>query len=180
MAEAKEGKAKPGKGSGTKKIMMLAVIGIVLIGGSVGGTLVLSGALGKTKHAEENATPAEEHGAESSGASGKHGHGPAQYLAMDPPLVVNFEDEGTLRYVQIGIAVMARDKDAIDAVTLNTPRIRNDLIMLFGGQKFADLSAPEGKEKLRGDSLAAIQGILKEETGKPGIEAVYFTNFVMQ
>ena len=38
----------------------------------------------------------------------------------------------------------------------------------------------EGKEKLRADALAEIQKVMKAETGKPGVESVFFTSFVMQ
>ncbi|VAX05680.1 hypothetical protein MNBD_GAMMA19-792, partial [hydrothermal vent metagenome] len=38
----------------------------------------------------------------------------------------------------------------------------------------------EGKETLREEALEVVQQILEEETGDPGIEAVYFTSFVMQ
>ena len=44
----------------------------------------------------------------------------------------------------------------------------------------AELSSREGKEELQAEALASIQGILERETGIPGVEAVYFTSFVMQ
>ncbi|MND09812.1 flagellar basal body-associated protein FliL [compost metagenome] len=52
--------------------------------------------------------------------------------------------------------------------------------MLFGAQKPADITTREGKEKLQADVLAEMQKIMKEETGKPSVDAVYFTSFVMQ
>jgi flagellar FliL protein len=107
-------------------------------------------------------------------------HTPAQYLALDPPFVVNFEDQGLLRYLQVSLSVMTRDKSIIDAVTNNMPPIRDNLILLFGSQSFEILNSTEGKEKLRNQSLANIQAILREEIGTPGVEAIYFTNFVMQ
>ncbi len=106
--------------------------------------------------------------------------GPAKYQPLDPPFVVNFDDQGVLRYVQISVSIMARDQKALDKVKENDPQIRYRLILLFSGQTFAELGTPAGKEKLQQKTLEEIQKILIAETGTPGIEAVYFTNFVMQ
>ena len=85
-----------------------------------------------------------------------------------------------LRYLQIGLTVMARNQQIIDAVNQSMPQIRNDLILLFSNQKMEVLNSLNGKEKLRMQALAQIQGILTREIGIPGVEAVYFTAFVLQ
>ena len=85
-----------------------------------------------------------------------------------------------LRYLQIGLTVMARNQQIIDAVNQSMPQIRNDLILLFSNQKMEVLNSLNGKEKLRIQALAQIQGILTREIGIPGVEAVYFTAFVLQ
>jgi len=104
----------------------------------------------------------------------------AQYMPLEPVFTVNLEEPEMSRFLQVEIQVMARDAVALEAVKAHTPSIRNALLMLLGQQHFADLSNRAGKEKLRAAVLAEIQKILTEETGKPGIEAVYFTSFVMQ
>jgi flagellar FliL protein len=60
------------------------------------------------------------------------------------------------------------------------PMIRNALVLQFGGQVYADLQTAEGKELLRQQALENIQNLLQQEIGKPGVEQVLFTNFVMQ
>lgn len=85
-----------------------------------------------------------------------------------------------LRYLQIGLTVMTRDQRIVDIINQNMPQIRNDLILLFSNQKMEVLASINGKEKLRMQTLAQIQGILTREVGVPGIEAVYFTAFVLQ
>ena len=106
--------------------------------------------------------------------------GKANYLALTPSFTVNLDDEEASRYLQVEIEVMARNVSALDNVKLHTPRIRNALLLLFGQQKYHDLSTRAGKEALQVKVLAEIQNILKAETGETGIEAVYFTSFVMQ
>ena len=73
-----------------------------------------------------------------------------------------------------------RDRVVIDAVNNNMPQIRNNLILLFGNQKIELLNSNEGKEKLRAQALEQVQTILNQEIGEPGIEAIYYTAFVMQ
>ena len=82
--------------------------------------------------------------------------------------------------VQVQVEAMTRDPLASEAVKAQAPRIRSALLMLFGAAKPADLTTREGKEKLQADVLAEMQKIMKEETGKPAVDAVYFTSFVMQ
>jgi flagellar FliL protein len=75
---------------------------------------------------------------------------------------------------------MGRDEETMKSVEAHMPVIRNNLLMLLGGKSVADLTSRDGKEALRQESLGEVQKILKENTGKPGIEDLYFTSFVVQ
>ncbi len=161
------------------KIILMVVGGLILIGGSVGGTLFMTGALSKkTDEAHAAAAPATAEAAANQPI--KPLRGPAIYQPLEPPFIVNFEDQGVLRYMQVGLTTMTRDPRVGDVMMQNMPQIRNDLILLFSNQKFDVLSTLNGKEKLRQQALAQIQSILNREFGLPGIEAVYFTTFVLQ
>jgi flagellar protein FliL len=106
---------------------------------------------------------------------------PAQYLALDPPFVVNFEAEQLVRFLQITVQVMSRDPKTIELLKSNDPVVRNELLMLFANQKYATLATREGKEALRQQALASVRKVLKDAGGDPQhLEAVYFTTFVMQ
>ncbi|MCB1778171.1 MAG: flagellar basal body-associated FliL family protein [Candidatus Competibacteraceae bacterium] len=178
---AEKDAAKPEKkGSGLLKILLFLIGGLILIGGSIGVTLFLTGALNKGANEEEHMAAASAHGGANSATAPIPLRGPPIYLPIDPAFIVNFEDQGMLRYLQIGLTIMARNQQIIDAVTQNMPQIRNDLILLFSNQKMEVLNSLNGKEKLRMQALAQIQGILTREIGIPGIEAVYFTAFVLQ
>lgn len=185
--EAKPAEAPAAGGGGKGKLIIIILLVLILLILAVGATLFFTGALNKLL----GKGGGEEHGAPVAAAGG-HGApvavpvaapkatGPAKYQPMDPPFVVNFDDQGVLRYVQISVSVMARDQKALDKVKENEPQIRYRLILLFSGQTFAELGTPAGKEKLQQKTLEEIQKILIAETGSPGIEAIFFTNFVMQ
>ena len=111
--------------------------------------------------------------------------GPPLYLPMDPPLVVSLEDKGSIRFLQVTVELMAREESVITAMTTHMPVIRNNLLMLLGGQPIASLTSREDKENIRKLALAEVQKILKENPPagkKPAgtVEDVYFTSFVVQ
>jgi len=106
--------------------------------------------------------------------------GPEVFLAMDPAFVVNFQKAEGLSYLQVGVTLMSHDPAAIQAAKDADPVIRNALVMLFSSQDYAELADIQGKQKLQAKALAAVQKILQERTGHAGVEALYFTSFVMQ
>ena len=105
---------------------------------------------------------------------------PPQYLAFDPPLVASLEDKGSIRFLQVTVELMARDAKVIAAVETHMPVIRNNLLMMLGGQTVGSLTNREDKEKLRKQALAEVQKIMKANTGEAGVEDLYFTSFVVQ
>ncbi len=103
------------------------------------------------------------------------------YYKFDPAFVVNFGGPGSARYLQVTLEAMSRNAAILDVLKDNEPAVRNDLVLLFSSQDDATLMSTDGKEKLRAETLAAIQKVLNEE-GADGklIEQVYFTSFVVQ
>ena len=193
-------------GSNIKKIVLITVAVLALIGVSVGGTMFMTGAFSKQevtkgKKAKAKKPVDEEADAEANVSESDKGDKgeevekqadaeeeanpdgtpqEASYLDFDQPFVVNFQDEGQLRYVQISVSVMVKDPKVAQSVKHHMPLIRNNLVMLFSGQTRETIISREGKEKIRKDAEAEVQKILKEQTGKPGIKSLYFTSFVMQ
>jgi flagellar protein FliL len=104
----------------------------------------------------------------------------ANYLPLDPPLVVNFAAGGQLRYLQASVEVMARDMRAIENIRRHAPAVRNALIALFSERDYEALLTRAGKEALRLEALEVIRAELTMLTGQPQAEDIYFTSFVMQ
>jgi len=105
---------------------------------------------------------------------------PALYLPLDPPFVVNFRGQQAVSYLQVGVTLMAHDPAAIKAAKDAEPVIRNALVMLFSSQGYDGLSTTAGKQKLRGEALQAVQKAMRDGPDGHGIDALYFTSFVMQ
>jgi len=106
---------------------------------------------------------------------------PARYVTLDPPFVVNFEAESSVRFLQITIGIMTRDEKVEHMIKENDPRIRNDLLLILGNQNYETVSKLEGKEDLRKRCLESVRAVIVDSGGEAAkVEALYFTSFVMQ
>jgi flagellar FliL protein len=151
--------AKKGKG----KLVIFLVLGLLVLGGGGGGAWWWT-----TQHAAPKAPP-------------KPVVMPPVYLPLDPPFVVNFESDQQVRFLQITVQLMSRDPQTVELLKANDPMVRDQLLMLFGNQKYAVLSTREGKEALRKQALDSVRAVISGAGGHPEhLEAVYFTSFVMQ
>jgi flagellar FliL protein len=112
-------------------------------------------------------------------AHGDEHSAPTIYFPIDPPIVVNFEDESAVRFLQVTMELSAHDQKAIDGVQKNLPRIRNNLLLLISNRDYHSLMSRTGKEKLRQESLEEVQGILKKDGSAP-IDDLLLTSFVVQ
>ena len=159
--------------AGNKKSRMKLVVAaalVVLVGAGAGGWMMSHGS-------DAAATTGKAKGAK---AAKVVSHQPELYLALDPAFVVNFRDDQSMRFLQVGVSLMSHDQAALDAAKGADPVIRNALLMLFSRQDYAILSDPVGKQKLQEQALEAVRKIVAERLGRPGIDALYFTSFVMQ
>lgn len=161
---------KPAAKGGKKRLVLLIVLGLVIVAISVGGTLLGIKMLAPQPEdaAQTDLDPAE--------APPK----PAIYYPIKPPITASYSVRGRQRYLQAELTLMMREGDVLSAIELHQPMLRNALLMLISGATYDELQTAEGKELLRQRCLQEIQRLLEREIGKPGVEQVLFTNFVMQ
>lgn len=158
--------------SNKKTIIIMALVGVLLIGLSVGATLFF---LGGKPGAEGEAPEAEVVEKEDKNVPKK-----PLYLPLET-MVVNFADPKPARYLQVDVQLMAFKPEVLTAVEENMPVVRNDILVLLGSQTYDAVNNREGKDALRQQILDAVNRILKIQAGsKDKLQAVYFTSFVMQ
>jgi flagellar FliL protein len=171
-APAAEKPAEGEKPAGSKKKLILIIAAAVLLVGGGAGFFLLRG------HGD-----AAEGGKDKKAAAEKKAEHklPAQYIALDPPFVVNFDSGAAARFLQVTVQLMTREPEMVEWLKQHDPVIRNDLLLLLGGAKYEEVQTREGKEALRQAALEAVRAIIKSEGAEPHkLEAVYFTSFVMQ
>lgn len=157
----------------SKKAIILLVAGIFLmLVASIGATLFIA----KTYLAPHPETDAKE-----AAAAAKPAAVPDPvYFTIDPAFVVNIQDGARMRFFQLQVDIMARDPAVIKRFEKYQPRIKGELTMLYGGVTSEQIYSPEGRTSLQKSTLETINKVLTEESGEGGIQAVYFTKFVVQ
>lgn len=171
--ESSESSAAKG-GTPVAKIAIIAVAGVLVLSGSVGATLYLTSGHGPTDTRQAQSKQAEADDAKQDAPEGE-----AIYLPLDPPITVSLDSDASRKYLQVSMSAMSRSDKVIDAIRKHRPAIRNNLNFLFSGLKFSDLATREGKEQIREAAREEIRKILEENGEASEVEALYFTNLVI-
>ncbi|MES9971599.1 MAG: flagellar basal body-associated FliL family protein [Candidatus Thiodiazotropha sp.] len=159
------GEEKSGK---SKLIIIIAIVAVLLIGGGVAAYFLLMG----DEAADEDAATAEQT------EEAEVEQGPAQYIELNPPFVVNLPGRPSL--LQIGVSVRVRSDEMVEFIKHNDPMIRHNLLNLLSAADPKALKARETKESLQADMLKELNRVVTELQGPDEVEALYFTSFVMQ
>lgn len=166
--------ASAGKGKSKLKLIIIILVVVLLVAtASIGVTWFLLSKDAKKGEADKQAVAAQE---------GEQAplRKEAIYQFIAPAFVVNFNQAGRQRFMQVSVTLMGRDEKLMEALNVHMPLIRNRLVMQFSSQDFASLLTPVGKELLRQQATATVQEVAKKELGEVVIEQVLFTNFVLQ
>lgn len=102
------------------------------------------------------------------------------YFSLEPAFVANLKDGGSTRFLQVQVDLMSRDAVDFEKVEKYSTRVRNDLLMLFTSVSHDDVMLPNGMTTLQKRALDTVNTVLKQESGKGSVEAVYFSKFVVQ
>lgn len=164
--------AAEGKGPSKKLIIILALAGVLLLSGGAGLAYFLL---------VPDEVPVESAEAAVATVQQEAIYTKVRTLEGKPSFVVTLQSADDRRhYMQAFVEAKSRSIEVDEALQLHMPLIVARLNALFSAQSFEDLQSVEGKRTLRSEATALVQSILQEKIGQPGIEAILFTNFVMQ
>lgn len=166
------------KKKGVMKYVLIALAVMALVGISVGVSVYMTTSLSGGEHGTEEGKDGKKQGKNEKDAP-KVVKTPI-YYQIEQPFVVNFQSANHMRFLQVTMELMTYDQTVVPSIEQAMPVIKNNLVFLLSGLTSEQLATPEGRLKVRADTLAEIKKILKERTGKDGVEDVYFTSFVMQ
>lgn len=113
-------------------------------------------------------------------AQASSGSGDSLYVSLEPAFVVNVNDGLRVRHMQISLQVKLKQADFATYIEKYNPAIRHEMVMLLSGQKTTLLKTVAGKQQLMEEALLSIQHVLEENIGNAGIDAVYFTDLIIQ
>ncbi|WP_291008675.1 flagellar basal body-associated FliL family protein [Hydrogenophaga sp.] len=145
----------------SKKLLFI-IIGVVVLAllGAGGALFVL-----KKNTANEDGEE-DSHVVESKHATPKT---PPVFVPLEN-MVVNLADAGGNRFVQVGITLQVQDSKTSDDMKTYMPSIRSDVLLLISQRTAEDILSFSGKEKLAGDIVATISGVMGYELAEPEIE----------
>ena len=176
------------------KIIVIALVAILLLVGTVVGTLFVTGFFDKkdTIAAEEALKNLE------SGAANKSGTNPADaapqkvpkespelkrfensYMELEKPLVSNLTN--TRKVIQLNLAIMTHyDERVFKNAKKHEFALRSVALDVMRQMTEADLAKPEFRKDLAAKIREEMNGVLQKYEDFGGIEEVYFTSFVVQ
>lgn len=164
--------AKPAAGRKTFKILIIATIAVVVIGLAVTVALLLVNRGSEAPKHEATAKAEKSHDAALRQVP--------LYLDLDPPFVVNLNEDDAIHFLQVTVSVMAYDPVKLDKIKAQTPLVRHHLVLLFSNQTFADVRSRDGKLLLQTQARDVLREALAAATGDSLVEALYLTSIVAQ
>jgi flagellar FliL protein len=102
------------------------------------------------------------------------------YVALAPPLVSNLQTAGRPRFVRCEVQLLAERPEASAKLSLHAPAIRHSLLLLLAEQDYEVIRTPDAKETLRKNALESVRAVMRDKTGKPWVDDLYFTSFYVQ
>lgn len=102
------------------------------------------------------------------------------YVELEPSFTLNYGTSARLRYIQASITLRVRDSAAALDVTAHSDAIRHQIIMLFSRQTPEQIKSSIGRNEILDQALQELQELMIKETGRPLIDRVLFTDFIVQ
>ncbi|MCP4494678.1 MAG: hypothetical protein GY820_46355 [Gammaproteobacteria bacterium] len=174
MEEEEELEPAEASGGSKKKLILIIVAVLVLVGATIGGTLVFVGS--GAGSVVETETEAEAESEEEEVAE----KGDPTYVDLKPAFTVNLDPEDKVGFLQVSLQVLTYDDVVAADLNKHKPLIRNNLVFLFGQQKSIDLRTSEGKLNLQKSALETVQSVITQYGSGGEVDNVFFTTFVMQ
>jgi len=179
------------------KILLIVLLVIVLLAGAVGGTLFATGFFDKkdTEAAENQLKDMEQAKANEAAGVGKDGKPVApqkvtkttpelkrfenQYLELERDLLANLTN--SRKVIQVQIAIMTHyDERVFKNVKKHEVALRSAALDVMRQVTEADLASKDFLKDLAEKIRTEINAVLEKYEDFGGIEAVFFTSFVVQ
>lgn len=153
-----------------KKMILMGVAALMLVGVSVGASLFFTGAFSKEMPAGADGEPQVEEALPEE----------ILYYNVQPEFVVNFQGKTRLKFMMIEMSVATRDEEVLTVLSDHDPELRNSLLMLLSEQDSEVLKTVEGKRALQQSAIARIDEVVAKYHRNERILDVLITRLVMQ
>lgn len=170
-ADPKADAAVPVAAGGKRKLF-------VLIGAAVVVLALGAGASWYFLHGSSAADPARKDHASDSKKKKKDEAQP-EYIAIEP-FTVNLQPENGEQYLQVAFTLQVDSKEQVELIKANMAKVRSRVLLLLSGKKASEISTVEGKQRLAGEILAAVNQPFADNGDPQEVSDVLFTSFIIQ
>ena len=170
-ADPKADAAAPAAAGGKRKLFVLIGAVVVVLGlGAGAGSYFLHGR-------RSGAVPGSK--GNSSSKKKKDDAAPPEYVAIEP-FTVNLQPENGEQYLQVAFTLQVDNKEQVELIKANMAKVRSRVLLLLSGKKASEISTVEGKQRLAGEILAAVNEPFVEHGDEQEVSDVLFTSFIIQ
>ncbi|MGR5407824.1 flagellar basal body-associated protein FliL [Vibrio sp. PNB22_8_1] len=166
MAEEQRQGADAPKGKSKLLIIIIAVVALLVGGGAAAFFFMGSDELAQREYAQQ--------------AQAATAAAPIAYVNIPQPFIFNVTGDRRDRLVQIQAQLMVRGSENEQLARYHSPLIESSLLSTFASATVEQLRSPSGRVELRDRASDDIKAALNVAVGKPVIEKVLFTDFVIQ
>ncbi|MCC6916761.1 flagellar basal body-associated protein FliL [Nitrosomonas sp.] len=160
--------AAPAATGSKKKVILLALTGILAIGAGVGGTWYYM------KHLQTD---------DKTEATDKKKNIPTAFIKLES-FTVNLQpeqaDSKQPHYLQVELSLKVNESDIIKMIDEKKPEVRNQILLLLTSKKPSEINTLDGKQKLSQEIIQAIKSRVDAEDLKDDVLDVLFTSFIIQ
>ncbi len=149
--------------SGIKRILLIVLIAIFAAGASAGGVYFFL-----LKHGVTNSKPAP-----------PPPPPPPVFFALEPMTVNLLSDDGQ-HYLRIGLSLKLTNEKVQEALQQHMPEIRSRILLALSNKHPDDLSTLDGKHALAQELKTLVEKPTDTSEPPVPVEAVLFTEFVVQ
>ncbi|HEQ3534153.1 TPA: flagellar basal body-associated protein FliL [Vibrio parahaemolyticus] len=154
---------------GKSKLLIIIIAVVVLLGGGGAAAFFLMGS-------DDSAQAAEGEPQQTQAAVAN----PIAYVNLPQPFIFNVTGDRRDRLVQIKAQLMVRGSENEQLARYHSPLVESSLLSTFASATVEQLRSPTGRVELRDRASEDIKAALNAAVGKPVIEKVLFTDFVIQ
>lgn len=101
------------------------------------------------------------------------------YFGFEPQIVTNYVAvKKKMGYVRLSVELMIEDSSNYEAVEHHSPLLRDAIISIIGQQPEAKIKSINGRYEIQRLCEEKVKNLLTQETGKPLIKKLLFTQWL--
>ena len=101
------------------------------------------------------------------------------YFGFEPEIVTNYVAvKKKMGYVRLTVELMIEESNNLEVVEHHSPLLRDAIISIIGQQQEEKVKSIKGRTEIQRLCEEKVKNLLKQETGKPLIKKLLFTQWL--